>query len=272
MVKNQKRNLFREAVKPTEVSGTATSEAEKDPKWVSARNAWEQHTGKKFNDMPTNQKISISRNVLKPAAQKGYLENPRTKERIPIEGSTAQPQAQQTSTPTPSVATPTQNTSPIVGRADPSTSQGQAAIATNQQQIQQNTQATQQAGANQSAASAASLQNLQGGGRTQPAQPSAPQQAQQPSTQEPLVTDDSGQSYTYDDIKSMIDNIKTQSVPASDEEMSEDEEVDLSKIQENKNIAYFLKCLSEKNYSDANKYMCKIVESKFKSKLKKVIK
>jgi hypothetical protein len=290
MVKNQKRNLFREAVKPTEEGGAF------DPA---------------------------------KAAQK-------RQELLRQRGAEVKSQATQqpSSPPAPNTSSATSKPSPIVGRADPSTSQGQAAIATNQQQIQQNAQATQQARANQSAASAASLQNLQGGGRTQPsapqqpAQASAPQQpaqnqtsqqdaasffdnmaaqagfgssasqsaplpagsssttqssnndgeeveistTQQTVTQEPLVTDDSGQSYTYDEIKSMIDNLKTQSVPASDQEMSEDEEVDLSKIQENKNIAYFLKCLSEKNYSNANKYMCKIVESKFKSKLKKVIK
>lgn len=88
--------LLKEAVKPTEEEGTATSQAEKDPKWMQAKSAWENLTGKKLDQMPANQRISISQNVLKPAAQKGYLENPRTKERTPISGggTTAQPTQQ----------------------------------------------------------------------------------------------------------------------------------------------------------------------------------
>jgi hypothetical protein len=106
-------------------------------------------------------------------------------------GSEVKTQANQQppSPPAPNTSGATSKPSPIVGRANPSTSQGQAAIATNQQQIQQNAQATQQARANQNATSAASLQNLQSGGRTppsapQPAQASTPQPAQNQTSQQ----------------------------------------------------------------------------------------
>jgi len=58
-------------------------------------------TGKKLDQMPANQRISISQNVLKPAAQKGYLENPRTKERTPISGGENVAQSAPTTTPAP---------------------------------------------------------------------------------------------------------------------------------------------------------------------------
>ena len=93
--------LLKEAVKPTEVEGTATSQAEKDPKWMQAKSAWENMTGKKLDQMPANQRISISQNVLKPAAQKGYLENPDTKERTPISGGESAAQSVPTTTPAP---------------------------------------------------------------------------------------------------------------------------------------------------------------------------
>lgn len=93
--------LLKEAVRSTEVEGTATSQAEKDPKWVQAKTAWENMTGKKLDQMPANQRISISQNVLKPAAQKGYLENPDTKERTPISGGESAAQSAPTTTPAP---------------------------------------------------------------------------------------------------------------------------------------------------------------------------
>jgi hypothetical protein len=77
-------NILQEVARPVEVSGTFESEAEKDPKWVAAKTAWEKKTGKSFNSLPTNQKISISQNFLKPAAESGFLVNPATNERTPI--------------------------------------------------------------------------------------------------------------------------------------------------------------------------------------------
>ena len=40
-----------------------------------------------------------------------------------------------------------------------------------------------------------------------------------------------------------------------------------SKINENKNIVGFLKSISQKNYSEANKYLQSVIDSKIKSKI-----
>ena len=217
--------LLKEAVKPTEVEGTATSQAEKDPKWMQAKSAWENMTGKKLDQMPANQKISISQNVLKPAAQKGYLENPRTKERTPISGGESAAQSAPTTTPAPQQP------------------------------------AAQPAPVSQPAAQAA------------PAAPAAPQPTQQPeaddesgyeeveTTQEtipanvqaqPLVTADDGTSYTKDEMDDLLNNLK-------------EFDKTLKPVSEHKNIAKFLKCLSEKNYSKANKYLNVVVQNKLKN-------
>jgi len=115
---------------------------------------------------------------------------------------------------------------------------------------------------------------------------------------QPLVTSDDGSSYTVDQIKQMIDGLKMEPLAASDSEMSNDqndeekededsgwEEVGtpekenvtsqaktISTVAEKRNIAKFLKYLSEKNYSVANKYLSNIIQNKVKSKISGEIK
>jgi hypothetical protein len=115
---------------------------------------------------------------------------------------------------------------------------------------------------------------------------------------QPLATSDDGSSYTVDQIKQMIDGLKMEPLAASDSEMSNDqndeekededsgwEEVGtpekenvtsqaktISTVAEKYNIAKFLKCLSEKNYSLANKYLSNIIKNKVKSKISGEIK
>ena len=115
---------------------------------------------------------------------------------------------------------------------------------------------------------------------------------------QPLATSDDGSSYTVDQIKQMIDGLKMEPLAASDSEMSNDqndeenededsgwEEVGtpekenvtsqaktISTVAEKYNIAKFLKCLSEKNYSLANKYLSNIIQNKVKSKISGEIK
>jgi len=143
-----------------------------------------------------------------------------------------------------------------------------------------------------------------------PAAPAAPQPAQQPeaddesgyeeveTTQEtipanvqaqPLVTADDGTSYTVDQIKSMIGDVTKsfdQDEQESDdegwEEVGEPETENVTdqytsttseaQYKESVNIAKFLKSLSEKNYSLANKYLKNIVENKIKRKISGAIK
>jgi hypothetical protein len=242
MVKNQKRNLFREAVKPTEEGGTF------DPS---------------------------------KAAQK-------RQELLRQRGAEVKSQAtQQTSTPVaPNTSSATNKPSPIVGRADPSTSQGQAAIATNQQPVQQATtqqpvqQATTQQTTTQQPVQQATTQQTT---TQQPVQQTSNQNVddgeteeiqtiQQSNTQvQPLVTSDDGEGYTADEIEKMINSVTTTALASPDQDEEENFK-NKSTVSEKRNIAKFLKFLSEKNYAVANKYLKNIVQNKIKRKISGAIK
>ena len=43
-----------------------------------------------------------------------------------------------------------------------------------------------------------------------------------------------------------------------------------TKLQENKNLHQFIKCIIGKNYSEANKYLQRVVETKVGSRIRKV--
>jgi len=58
--------------------------------------------------------------------------------------------------------------------------------------------------------------------------------------------------------------------PGGADEYFKDEAEEV-KIEENKNIAKFVKCLSEKNYSQAHNYLKKIVDSKLQKNLNKAV-
>ena len=301
--------LLKEAVKPTEVEGTATSQAEKDPKWMQAKSAWENMTGKKLDQMPANQKISISQNVLKPAAQKGYLENPRTKERTPISGGESAAQSVPTTTPAPQQ--PAAQPAPV---SQPATQA--APVAPAAPQPAQQPQADDESG----------YEEVETTQETIPANVQA----------QPLVTADDGTSYTVDQIKNMIGDVtksfdqdeqesddegweemgssddkenvtdkyetvisgntttirpKNLKEPFEDQDDQEEEgwqevgepetenvtdqytsTTSEAQYKESVNIAKFLKSLSEKNYSLANKYLKNIVENKIKRKISGEIK
>lgn len=108
---------------------------------------------------------------------------------------------------------------------------------------------------------------------------------------QPLVTADDGTSYTPDQIENMIKNVTTTALASPDQDDQEEEgwqEVGEPEVEnvtgeynsttseaqykESINIAKFLKSLSEKNYSLANKYLKNIVENKIKRKIAGVIK
>jgi hypothetical protein len=111
---------------------------------------------------------------------------------------------------------------------------------------------------------------------------------------QPLVTSDDGTSYTADDIKKMINDLKMEPVASADNDQNDEEKEDedsgweevgtpekenvtsqaktISTVAEKYNIAKFLKCLSEKNYSLANKYLSNIIKNKVKSKISGEIK
>jgi hypothetical protein len=69
---------------------------------------------------------------------------------------------------------------------------------------------------------------------------------------QPLVTADDGTSYTKDEMDDLLNNLK-------------EFDKTLKPVSEHKNIAKFLKCLSEKNYSKANKYLNVVVQNKLKN-------
>jgi hypothetical protein len=75
------KNIFIEQQHSTTIPN---SPAENDPNWVAAKNTWEKYTGKQFYSLSETQRNSVSRNFLKPAAQTGYLVDPRNGKKIPI--------------------------------------------------------------------------------------------------------------------------------------------------------------------------------------------
>jgi len=255
---NSYRNnvLLNEAVKPTEETGTATSQAEQDPNWVKAKTAWENYTGKKFDELPSAQRISVSQKHLRPAAKQGYLIDPRTNKQIPLDGGSTAPQT-------------TQPQQPVAAQPAPQP----APQPTPQQPAQ--TEADDESGYEEVETTTQNVTNTQ-------------------SQTQPLVTSDDGTSYTADDIKKMINDLKMEPVASADNEQNdeENEEKDsgweevgtaerenvtdqakkISTVAEKHNIAKFLKCLSEKNYSLANKYLSNIIKNKVKSKISGEIK
>ena len=62
-----------------------------------------------------------------------------------------------------------------------------------------------------------------------------------------------------------------QNLGDADEYFKKKDEAEEVKIEENRNIAKFVKCLSEKNYSQAHNYLKKIVNSKVEKNLYRVI-
>ena len=64
---------------------------------------------------------------------------------------------------------------------------------------------------------------------------------------------------------------KQQTPPKKATGLAADKYVEDEEIQENKNIAKFVKCLSEKNYSQAHEYLKKVLNAKVEKNLHKVV-
>ena len=233
--------------------GIEKSEAEKDPKWMQAKAAWEKLTGKKFDEMPTAQKNSISRNVLKPAAQKGYLENPRTKERTPISGE----QTQQSTQVAQPVAQQTSNSE--IEKLKKELEQLKALMqkSTKQEEEENEDEGWQQIGEPETSNVNHEYERINSGNTTT----IRPKNRAGLNQEEEENEDEGWQQIGEPETSNVNHEYKTKTSGNT-----------TTITRENKNISKFLKALSEKNYSYANKYLNNIVQSKVKRKISGEIK
>lgn len=281
--------------------------AEKDPIFQQAVAAWENMTEqlsgkrKNFAQLPTEQKISITRQFLKPAMKTGYLVHPKTGQKFPILkeaavrtvvdefGNETPDTGQSFKKPNPEKIKETQKRLNVIRGIEmgveahglqlpPNTDLNkmsldqletlrQSLLKQREQQVNQSatqltTQGKTQGNVNGENITISSPGNVTAtknkfipgmlNPQSQQDNVNITQSQQNTVKSEPLVTADDGTSYTKDQMDSMLNKLK---------------EFDnkLKPVSEQKNIAKFLKCLSEKNYSKANKYLKIVVQNKLKN-------
>jgi hypothetical protein len=94
---------------------------------------------------------------------------------------------------------------------------------------------------------------------------------QQPAAQQAPVQQQAAPAPTNQAAPVKKSPTKQQTPPVKTTGLAADKYIEDEEIQENRNIAKFVKCLSEKNYSQAHEYLKKIVNFKVEKNLSKVI-